>query len=371
MSGPVGRRWTTPFLRWLGLLGLLLGLTVPILPSRAADGTLDETLAFLLRRYRAPGGVLLLSGPDGGVRLAAAGAADRARGRPVTPDTRFHIASTGKMLTAVAVLQLVQAGRLGLGDPVLPLIDLPAAGRLANLATATVEDLLTHRSGIPDCLRNSVVTVVHPTPRWTAAEALTEAPCGAPTRKGDYAYSNTNFILLGRIVERLDGRPLADSFAERIFRPAGMVATTLGADPDAPDVAHGYRAPKPDGSRVDASLFAYSSPLGDAPVTTTAGDLERFMTALFRRPGRLLDPALVQAMLVDRAGEAEDGYGYGIMVEDSDWGAKYGHPGRLAGFRSEAWYFPERDSVVILLLNGDENTDDDVGRLLAGALLGR
>ncbi|MGF7173955.1 serine hydrolase domain-containing protein [Azospirillum doebereinerae] len=358
--------WTRASGRRVALLCLLAGAPGAV----AAEETTGAALAGLLRRYDAPGGVLALSGPDGILRIAAAGLADRARGIPVTPDTRFHIASTGKMMTAVAVMQLVQAGRLALSDPALPLVDLPGAERLANLGTATVADLLSHRSGIPDCLRNAAASSArHPSPRWTVAEALTEAPCGPPTKPGAYVYSNTNYMLLGRIVERMDGTGLAEALEARIFRPAGMTATSLGADPADPAVAHGYRAPKPDGSRADASLYAYSSPLGDAPVTTTAGDLERFMTALFRRSGLLLDPALLREMLVDRAGDAEDGYGYGIMVEDSDFGPKHGHPGRLAGFRTEAWYYPERDSVVILIMNGDENTDDDVGLLLARKLL--
>ncbi|MBP2228597.1 D-alanyl-D-alanine carboxypeptidase [Azospirillum agricola] len=362
-AGPVA--WVRASRRCAVLMCLLAGA-----PAVGAAEAPETVLAGLLRRYDAPGGVLALSGPDGSPRVVAAGMADRARGIAVTPDTRFHTASAGKMMTAVAVLQLVQEGRVALGDPALPLLDLPGVERLANLRTATVEDLLTHRSGIPDCLRNAAaVTARHPSPRWTVAEALTEAPCGRPTEPGAYAYSNTNYMLLGRIVEKLDGVGLAEALAARIFRPAGMTATGLGADPADPGVAHGYRAPKPDGSRSDASLYAYSSPLGDAPATMTAGDLERFMTALFRRPGLLLDPATLRAMLVDRAGDAEDGYGYGIMVEDSGFGAKYGHPGRLAGFRTEAWYYPERDSVIVLIMNGDENTDDDVGLLLARGLL--
>ncbi len=351
-------------------LGLVTGLLVG--GGNALADDIDAVLAGILRRYDAPGGVLALSGPDGTLRVAAAGLADRARGVPVTPDTRFHIASSGKMMTAVAVLQLVQAGTLTLDTPVAPLIGLPAAGRLTNLATATVGDLLSHRSGIPDCLRNAAVqTIRHPSPRWTAAEALAEAPCGSATKRGQYAYSNTNYILLGRILERIDGVGLAQSLETRIFRPAGMTATSLGADPEAPGIAHGYRTAARDGGRADASLYAYSSPLGDAPVTTTAGDVVRFMTALFRRPGLLLDPATLQAMLVDRAGEAEDGYGYGMMIEYSDFGPKYGHPGRLAGFRAEAWYYPDRDSAVVLIINGDENTDDDVGLMLARKLLTR
>lgn len=343
----------------------------------ASQAQLDETLTGLLQRYGAPGGVLLLSGPDGPPQIAAAGLAEvsgrhPAKQRLVRPDTRFHIASTGKMMTAVAVLQLVEEGKLALDSPVMPLIDLPGAARLLHITTATVGDLLSQRSGLPDCLRNAKTPVPrHPNPRWTVEEALTKSPCGSPTTPGQYAYSNTNFLLLGRIIEKIDRRSLAASLTARIFRRAGMTATTLGAALTEGNLAHGYQMPVKKGRpRVDSSAYAYSSPLGDAPVTTTAADLDRFLTALFRQPGRLLRPETLAAMVEDRAGEENDeGYGFGLVVEDSDWGKKLGHPGRLGGFRCEAWYFPEADRTIILILNGDENGRDDVGLRLAHALL--
>jgi D-alanyl-D-alanine carboxypeptidase len=358
-------------------LGGLMELPAPARAQLVPQAQLEEALAVTMRRYDAPGGVLLLSGPEGPPQIAAAGLADQAQRRPVKPDTRFHVASTGKMMTAVAILQLVQEGKVTLDSPVVPLVDLPGAARLPNIATATVGDLLSHRSGLPDCLRNAKTpNPRHPNPRWTAAEALTSAPCGVPTKPGVHAYSNTNFILLGHIVEKLDRRSLAESLAARVFRPAGMTATTLGANWTGTNraeanLAHGYRAAaKKGGKREDASAYAYSSPLGDAPVTTTAADLDHFMTALFRRPGLLLRPETLEAMLEDRAGEeSDDGYGYGVAVEDSDWGKKYGHSGRLAGFRCEAWHFPDVNRTIILILNGDENSPDDVGIQLASVLL--
>ncbi|MFD1627419.1 serine hydrolase domain-containing protein [Azospirillum griseum] len=350
----------------------------PAPPSHAVtQAQFDEALAAQLRRYGAPGGVLLVSGPDGPPQIAAAGVAElpkasASKPRPVRPDTRFHIASTGKMMTAVAVLQLVEEGKLSLDSPVMPLIGLPGAARLPHLATATVGDLLSQRSGIPDCLRNAKTPVPrHPSPRWTVEEALTKSPCGTPTTPGQYAYSNTNFLLLGRIIEKLDRRPLAESLNARIFRPAGMTATTLGAALSEVNLAHGYQAAVKKGRpRVDSSAYAYSSPLGDAPVTTTITDLDRFMSALFRQPGRLLRPETLAAMVEDRAGEENDeGYGFGLVVEDSDWGKKLGHPGRLGGFRCEAWHYPEVNRTILLILNGDENGRDDVGLRLAHALL--
>ncbi|WP_448206101.1 serine hydrolase domain-containing protein [Azospirillum sp. sgz302134] len=353
--------------RFLPILLMVLAFLTAPPPARAA-ADLRAVLDDVLRRYDIPGGVLLLSTPDRR-EVVAAGIADLRSGRPMTAETRLHIASTGKMLTAVAVLRLIQDGLFGLADPALPLVDHPDAARLPNLKGATVADLLSHRSGIPDCLRNSRATTdEHPDPHWTADDVLRLMPCRQPTKRGEYAYSNTNYILLGHILEHVDRRPFAEALAERVLRPAGMQDTTVGANPEDPGVARGYRRPDAKGKRADASLFGYSSPLGDAPVTTTAADLERFAQALFRTPGALLNPVLLREMLIDRAGEAEEGYGYGLVVEHSDWGPRWGHGGRLAGFRSEFWYYPDRDALTVLLLNGDENTEDDVGALIARRL---
>ncbi|WP_431861849.1 serine hydrolase domain-containing protein [Azospirillum sp.] len=350
------------------ILALFIFLTLPVSARADADAILRELLA----RYAAPGGVLLVSSADRR-DLAVAGVADLRSKRPVTAQTRFHVASVGKMLTAVAVLRLVQEGRAALSDPAAALVGHPAAVRLTNLEGATLADLLAHRSGVPDCLRNSaLVSAVHPGPRWTAEEVIESAPCRKPTPPGAYAYSNTNYILLGHILERIDGKPFAEALAERVLRPAGMADTSVGADPNDPGVAHGYRRPDARGVRSDASVVAYASPLGDAPVTTTAADLERFANALFRAQGTLLLPDLVKEMVTDRAGEdTDEGYGYGIVVEESDWGPRWGHAGRYAGFRAEFWYFPKRDTLLVLMMNGDENTDDDVGALIAERVFGR
>ncbi|CAK0743704.1 hypothetical protein CCP1ISM_1820003 [Azospirillaceae bacterium] len=92
--------------------------------------------------------------------------------------------------------------------------------------------------------------------------------------------------------------------------------------------------------------------------------MERFLSALLRSNGELLGSALVQAMITNRVlpdeAELNEGYGLGIEIETTQWGTKLGHSGRLAGFSAEAWYFPERDIRVILLLNGDTPHDTDL-----------
>ncbi|CAK0745934.1 D-alanyl-D-alanine carboxypeptidase [Azospirillaceae bacterium] len=331
--------------------------SAPLSPTQAA---LNE----ILERYRLPGGVLLVSTPTSR-NIAAAGLADIGRKIPITPDTRFHSASAGKMVTATAILQMIQEERLALTDLAMPLLAIPEAARLANLADATIDDLITHHSGIPDCFRNSVVmTSRHPSPVWSAVDVLREAHCREPSTAGEFEYSNTNFIILGHIIEILDKRSFAEALTERVLKPAGMTSTTVAVDASDPRLARGYRRPDSQGKRKDASLYAWSSPLGDAPITTTAEDLEKFLKALLSPGGSLLKPETVKDMIANRLEPDDDdddeGYGLGIEVEKTEWGTKIGHSGRLGGFSAEAWHYPAANVFIVLLVNGDFHDDENL-----------
>ncbi|OAN54585.1 hypothetical protein A6A04_11700 [Paramagnetospirillum marisnigri] len=337
---------------------LIMAATMAAGPVQAAD--LAGTLSELAAKFRFPGAVLLVSGP-GGVETAVTGHANLASRVPVTEATRFHVASVGKMLTAVAALQLVEEGRLSLDAPVRPFLDEREAARLTHVDKATVSDLLTHTSGLPDCLRNGLFsTPEHPNIRWTASEALRLGQCRPATTPGAYAYSNTNYILLGHLLELSDKAELADILARRVLTPLGMADSTAMVDPADALLARGYRPASETGGRRDASHLAWATRLGDAPLTATARDLERFMSSLFRpdRP-RVLPPRMLAAMAIERASADGEGYGWGLQVVPTDRGIRLGHSGRFAGFCAEAWYYPDQDRVVILLANGDEHTQDD------------
>ena len=112
-------------------------------------GPIQPLLDRLVKEERLPGAVLLVSGPEGR-QIAAAGVANRQTLEPMTPHTRFYIASSGKLVTATMALQLVQEGRLGLSDPVLPWVsDIEGITGLRNIRVVTLEQLLKHRSGLP------------------------------------------------------------------------------------------------------------------------------------------------------------------------------------------------------------------------------
>jgi D-alanyl-D-alanine carboxypeptidase len=334
---------------------LVLAWTMP-----AAAAELGAIAAEVVAKFDFPGAVLLVSGPDGSEAVAL-GTANRATGVPVTVNTRFHIASVGKVLTAVAVLQLVEAGTLSLDEPVRPYLTAEEAARLPNIDTATIGRLLSHTSGLPDCLRNGSFSLPgHPGIAWTASEALRFGQCRPATAPGAYAYSNTNYILLGLILEKRDGADLATILARRILGPLGMADSTAAVDAGDPLQAHGYRKADDKGQRRDGSLVAWGSHLGDAPLATTAADLERLFASLFR-PGtrKLLADATLADMAIERGRDDDEGYGLGLQRVAGETGLRLGHSGRFGGFTAEAWYLRERDRIVILLANGDEHTEDE------------
>jgi D-alanyl-D-alanine carboxypeptidase len=350
---------------------VLCGLSATAHPAESdlSQVRVQEALEATVAGFRTPGGVLLVAGPDQREFAAAAGFANLERRIAMTVEHRLHIASVGKMITAAAVLSLVQEGRLALWSPVLPLLATANAERLSHIERATISDLLSHHSGIADCFRNSgPVTAAHPDLHWSAEEVIRLAPCRSPGTRGVFDYSNTNFILLGRVLEVACGCSFAEALGARVLRPAGMSATSVGADPADATLAHGYRRPDGRGLRRNASLYAWSSPLGDAPITTTASDLHRFLSALLIQRNGLLEPAMVRAMITNRVNpdpadpdpDTSEGYGLGIEVEGTAWGPKLGHSGRLAGFSAEAWLFPVQEAIIILLLNGDTPPDTDL-----------
>jgi D-alanyl-D-alanine carboxypeptidase len=322
--------------------------------------SLDQSLAEVMERFHLPGAVLLVSGPQG-TDIATGGTTNLAAPRPVTEATRFHVASVGKILTAVATLQLVEEGRLSLDARVRPFLDAREAERLTHVDGADIAGLLSHTSGIPDCLRNGPFSLPeHPSLTWTASEALRLGRCRAATEPGRFAYSNSNYILLGHILEKLDGGDLSDILGRRILGPLGMSDSAITVTVTDPLLAQGHRRVPDQAVHRVAGPVAWASRLGDAPLTTTARDLERLMASLFRPGGpRVLPHRMVAAMGIERGRTDGEGYGLGLQVIDTDVGYRYGHSGRFGGFAAEAWYYPDRDRIVILLANGDEFSAND------------
>jgi D-alanyl-D-alanine carboxypeptidase len=284
---------------------------------------------------------------DGAVTEVAAGTrtVDPASGR-VGADVSWNIGSVTKTFVAVVVLQLADEGRIDLDagiDRFLP--DLPGAERI------TPRQLLQHTSGLGEYL-NQPAVIEHPARHWTAAELIAVAEAGGRVGEpgGPYRYSNTNYIVLGEIIERVTGNSWADEAGTRIAEPLDMSST--GAITDERPV--GYQIV--DGSFVDVTESSDPSVGGAAGgLQSTGRDLLRFAAAL--RDGSLLSRRSQRAMRAFVPGEdlsqfgIDHSYGLGFERYASDGLTVLGHMGTGQTGSSFIGYDAERGTAIAVTTN--------------------
>jgi CubicO group peptidase (beta-lactamase class C family) len=265
---------------------------------------------------------------------------DRAFGTAAS-DTRFPIASITKMFTAVAIMQLVQASRVEL--------DAKVSSYLPNAPYAeqiTVRELLQHTSGLwnyGDYAFATGLAVTRTTPTAILAMAAKHPLTSPPGTK--WAYSNTGYVALGLIVERVSGEPLAQYDREHIFQPAGMTQTTVGNPPADIPMAIGYMSAT--GTRAPAYDSSWTFACGD--IVSTASDLARFDIALLG--GRLLTPKMFALMQAGGIPSDLGMQGLGVFVTDWRGLQMVGHHGGVPGYEVENETIPARHMAWIVLSN--------------------
>jgi D-alanyl-D-alanine carboxypeptidase len=285
----------------------------------------------------------------------AAGAADLDVGRPARPQMRHRVGSITKTFVATTVLQLAGERRVDLDAPItryLPGVLPRDLGR-----RVTVRMLLNHTSGLGDYSAVLVADLEAVaqlrfrtfTPQELLAIGLSQPPTNAPGER--WSYSNTNYVILGLLVERLTGRPYAQEISRRILRPLGLRDTSFpGTSPfiRGPHMA-GYVA-WPDGSLRDVTVFSQSSGWATGEMISTAADLNSFYRALLT--GRLLTPALLAQMqttvtVVPGLPEVA-GYGLGIFWLATPCGRVWGHFGQEVGYSTNSWHSADGRRQVTL-----------------------
>ena len=316
--------------------------------GQKSEGTGDRALAERVDQIARDGaargefsGVVLIARDGKRLLEKAYGMADRSARRPNRVDTLFNVASLGKMFTGVAVASLVEAGRMRYEDTVgrhVP--DFPNAEIRDRV---TVHQLLTHTSGVPD-LPDDLFASPPPTlagylPFFAAAKLEFE-----PGAKR--AYSNSGFVLLGLMVERVSGGSYRDYVERAVFRRAGMRSVAWGRDERGRDAAVGYTRGEAGGEWTPntAKVAPWAGPHGGA--LTTAADLSRFLQAL--RTGRLVGREAARAATTPRNGVAS-AYGFGVLDFDTD--RLVGHSGGDAGASADAYVYWESGYAVVVLSN--------------------
>jgi CubicO group peptidase (beta-lactamase class C family) len=295
----------------------------------------------------------------------AAGLASRAHGVPNRLDTRFAVASVTKWPVATATLRLVERGVLDLRTPVVDLLE-PAHWPSALTPAHTLHHLLSMTSGLANYYDDD-------DPTWDTFEAaiarlpgrgrhpaalvplFADLPANRPPGEA-YEYSDTNFVLVGLILEAVTGEGWADVVSREVFVPAGM--TDTGVDPvdsDPARAATGYLVDDGPADRRRTNIFSVTAnPMPDGGMLTTADDLARFVRALL--DGGLLGPDLLAAMRTPHApltGEPE-AYGYGcLLTVDDGRVTSMGHGGGDPGVSCMVAHHLDADTTIIVLCNQD------------------
>jgi D-alanyl-D-alanine carboxypeptidase len=349
-----------PFVRALALVGLLAAVVVagPVLGADAPPVPDDVVVKLEARidawrtHQRAPGVAAAVRFPDGSRWIGTSGRGSVGAGaRPLRPGTPFAVASLTKTFMAALVLQLVEQGRLELGDPLSRWVpDYPRAKAI------TVRMLLNHRSGIFDYFSHPTYerkVFGRPRHHWTVPEILSLRGPRYCEPNRCFGYSNTNYVLLGQIVRKVTGKPPARLIRNRFLRPLGLDDTFFqGQEPIGAWGAMGYWL-KPGGHRGWSDGTSFRPNTSAATVAESAGamlasvrDISDWQDALFG--GAVLSPESLAKML---AFHEKSGYGLGMRRAALDGYAAMGHGGSLRGYVAIMYRMPDRDIDVVILTN--------------------
>lgn len=328
---------------------------VSVKPEASVAGEIESYLSSLVAENKLSGAVLVAKD---GVTVAskAAGIANTATGAPITLNTRFNLGSLNKMFTAVAIAQLAQAGRLSFDDPIGK--HLPDYPNKEVAEKVTIHQLLTHTSGMGmywnekfRAQREKLVTVAAHLPLFTSDPLLFP-----PGEK--FQYSNSGYMVLGAIIEKISGQDYYSYVQEHIYKPAGMTETGFyEPGKENPNVAIGYSKMSPDGKRLEEARAntdareVRGGPAGGG--YSTVGDLVRFHMAL--RNYKLLDEnytKLVTTGKVD-AGGPIGRYAYGFGDKMFDGKHIVGHNGGAPAIAANFEMYPELGYTVVILMNVD------------------
>ncbi|MFC7990265.1 serine hydrolase domain-containing protein [Streptomyces pilosus] len=304
----------------------------PAVPSAAA------LLPVLVTRGGAPAAALLASDVTGRRHARSGSGIGRA--------DHFRAGSITKTFLATVVLQLAEEGRLSLSDSVERHLPGLVRGAGNDGRALTLRSLLTHTSGLHDFATDTRGTVAV-TPLQAVRIALTHPPAAS----GRFAYSNTNYVLLGLVVEQVTGRSYADETERRVLTPLGLTGTSFPGSLTSLPRPHGrsYAADGTDVTRLDPRVAGAAGEL-----VTTLADLDRFYAALLS--GELLPPRRMREMLDTRT--AHGSYGMGLFPVTLPCGTTvWGHNGRISGSYVRTAATADGRHVVTFRVNTDAIAD--------------
>lgn len=329
---------------------------------------LEQVMNDGARRF--PGLIAAAVTPDGRW-FSSRGFADLDARAPMQPCTRMRIGSVTKTFVALATLRLVDRGLLELDAPAADHLPPEVVKGVANADRATLRQLLSHTSGVPNGLDDPGIALSSlfddpsrpRSPRDSLAAVRGLPPAFSP---GDgWGYSNSNFELVGLILEAVSGRPLAEVLHQEVIAPLGLTSSAH-RESDGPAPARGYLDPHGTRTFIDSSSFTTGVDSAAGGIVSTAADLVRLLEAVRSEP-RL--SAWVEVPTEKAVAPNHTGYGLGLMRWHTPHGDALGHGGELFGWQAWAFTFPARGITWVALANADfGQANDDFHQLQDAAL---
>jgi D-alanyl-D-alanine carboxypeptidase len=332
-------------------------------PGHPKKAQYEELLAEMVASG-VPGVLLTVHDNQNGYWSGAAGLADIGSQVTLLPCHITRVGSTVKTFTAVTILQLQEDGLLDIDRPITEYLSGDDIKGIENADKATVRQLLQHSSGIFNYIQSAqfqTASLNDLTKTWQPDELLDYAR-GADSYFApgtDVQYSNTGYVLLGRVIERVTGRPFAEIFGERIFNPLDLRFTQCAAlDPVPSAIIRGYVDFYSNLNLINSTYYSgWDYYTADGGLISNAYDLNVFLTALFK--GNLLTPASMTEMMSWLAPSQGSGdgfttlYGLGIFKIETEFGPAYMHSGDAIGYFASMVYFPEQEVTITWAVNGN------------------
>ena len=327
-----------------------------------------------------PGATLGVVLPDGESFGLAVGYSDRDLKTPMKPTDRMLAGSVGKTFAAATTLQLVKEGKIGLDDKVEKYVGVePWFAPLPNAKDITVRQLMNHTSGLVRYEFKPQFTkdlTANPEKVWKPAELvaylLDEKPPFEAGKGWDYA--DTNYIVLGMIIEKVTGRKFYDEASRRLLKPLKLKDTIPQDGMKLKGLVQGYAGPNNPFGGKDAMIHEGRFTINPqfewtgGGFASTAQDLARWAKMMYE--GRAYSPDLVPQVLDGVAAPMlgrETKYGLGVIVRKTQAGTSYGHSGFFPGYMTDMMYFPESKIAIAVQVN--TSVGRDLGKPLSRVLV--
>ena len=351
----------------------------PPRPPEVIQAALQTLLDSVRNAGRWPGASLAVALPDGRIVSVASGLADTSAKVPLKTSDRLLSGSVGKTYVAAVALQLVSEGKLDLDAKISKYLGSePWFNRLPNAGDITVRQLMNHTSGLVryEFMQATSDTLkANPLKVWTPVDRLrmifdSKAPFAAGT---DWEYSDTNYIVLGMIIEKLTGRAYYDELQRRVLGPLKLANTIPSDRPALPAVANGYAGPKNTLGGFDATMENGRMKLNPqmewtgGGIASTTADLAQWAKLLYE--GKAFAAELLPQMLngVPAKLGPNSRYGLAAIIRETPIGSSVGHSGFMPGYATDMMYWPDTKIAAALQVNVTDPYPRGMGGVLVRA----